>query len=93
MKPAKKDIQSVVAKELPEFTGECSNLTADQLNARLAQLAKDGEAVSEAKDADPWLETARAQVSELAGPYNDAKKAVRMKSQYIISLLKDRGNA
>lgn len=91
MKSPKKDIQSVVAKELPEFTSECSNLTVDDLNYRLAQLAKDGEAVAEAKDADPWLETARAQVTELSGPYRDAKKTIQMKSQYIIALLKDMG--
>jgi len=87
----KKSVEQVVQEEMPEFAAEVASLSKEELNARLAQLAKDSEAVEQAKDGDQELEGARALASELAAPYRDGKKAIRTKSKYIISLLKDRG--
>lgn len=87
----KKTVQEVVQAEFPEFVNEVSVLTPDQLNNRLATLAKNLEESETAKEQDEELEDAKATASELAAPYRDAKKALRAKSKYVISLLKEKG--
>lgn len=87
----KKTVQEVAQAEFPEFVGEVSGLTADQLNNRLATLAKNLEESETAKEEDEELEEAKLTASELAAPYRDAKKALRVKSKYIIGLLKEKG--
>lgn len=82
-----------LTKENPEFVAEVGGLSVEQLNARLAQLAKDGEAVEDAKEADEALEVAKAEASDLAAPYRDAKKAIRLKGRYVISLIREKGGA
>jgi len=78
-------------KDNPEFISEVEKLDVMALEKRLSDLAKDAEEVEDAKDADEALEQARAQAIELAAPYRDAKKAIRMKMRYVINLIKDKG--
>lgn len=80
-----------VEKELPEFVNEVAGLSVDDLNGRLSQLAKDFEAVEEAKEADEALQEARNTAKELGAPYRDGKKAIRLKSGYIVALIKEKG--
>ena len=80
-------------KENPEFVSEVSALSGEELNSRLAQLAKDIETVQDRKEADEDLASAQEGVRQMLAPYTDAKKALRAKSQYIIALLKDRGES
>lgn len=87
----KKTIEQVVAKEMPEFAQEAATLSADDLSGRLAQFAIDFDEVEKAKEADEELENTRKKLSELGAPYKDSKKALRLKSKYIISLLKEKG--
>jgi len=87
----KKTLQEKIQEEMPEFAGEVSGLSVDQLNARLANLAKDGEKNEEAKEDDEDLENAQAEAKELGAPYRDAKKAIRLRSRYIIFLIKEKG--
>lgn len=87
----KKTIQEVIQAEFPEFVQEVGGLGADELNRRLATLAKNLEESETAKEEDQELEEAKATAAELAAPYRDAKKAIRAKSKYIISLLKEKG--
>ncbi len=91
MSKPKKSIQETVQKEMPEFAAEVAELSVDELDFRLAQNAKDTEGVEQAKDEDLSLEEARALASELAQPYREAKKALGLKSKYIISLIKEKG--
>lgn len=87
----KKTLEEAIKDTNPEFAAEVAGLSVDDLNSRLAQLAKDGEAVAESKEADEELEQARARATELAAPYRDAQKAIRLKSRYVISLIKEKG--
>lgn len=87
---SKKDVQSQVREELPEFAEALANLTASELNERLATLAKNAEELQEAKEADDELASARERSTELGAPYRDGKKMIRLKSRYVISLLKER---
>jgi len=87
-----KSLEQQVKEEMPEFVSEVASASTEQLDARLAQLAKDLEAVNDAKEADEELKEARETASAMAQPYRDAKKHIALKSRYIVSLLKDRGN-
>lgn len=93
MARAKKSVQEKVQTEFPEFSTEVAALTEDQLNGRLATLAKNLEESETAKENDGALEDAQALSSELSAPYKDVKKAIRLKTKYIISLLNDKGKA
>lgn len=78
-------------KELPEFCDEVAGLSVDQLNARLAQNAKDYSEVNKVKEADQGLSDAREAAKLANAPYVDAKKSLRLKSEYLIQLIKDKG--
>lgn len=91
MARAKKSVQEKVQTEFPEFATEVAVLSVDQLNNRLATLAKNLEESETAKENDSDLESAQATAAELSAPYKDAKKAIRLKTKYVISLLTDKG--
>lgn len=78
-------------KEMPDFCDAVASLSVDELNARLAQLAKDAEQVRQAKEADDDLAEAQEKATLLAAPYRDGKKAIQLKTSYLISLIKDKG--
>lgn len=86
-----KSVSVQIHKDNPEFADACNSLSVEQLNARLAAIAKDAEAIEDAKESDAGLEEAKALVSELSAPYRDGKKAVRLKMRYLIYLLKEKG--
>jgi len=87
----KESLVNKVQKEMPEFTSEVVGLSVEQLNARLSQLSKDAMACEDAKEADEELSTALANASELGAPYRDVKKAIKLKSRFILSLITDKG--
>ncbi len=90
MSKPKKSLEQTIRDDMPEFAEEVQGITEVELNERLAQLAKDAEAVNDAQDADEDLQEARDKASQLNAPYVDSKKAVRLRSRYIILLLKQR---
>ena len=87
----KKSNRESVQEEYPEFANEVDALSVDQLNNRLATLAKYLEESETAKENDEALEEAKTASSELAAPYRDAKKAIRAKTKYVIATLKEKG--
>lgn len=91
MARAKKSLEEKIQEDMPEFAGEVAGLNVDQLNQRLAQLAKDAEANEQAKEDDEELEEAQKHASELGAPYRDAKKAIRLRSRYIIKMIGEKG--
>lgn len=93
MARAKKSVQETVQKDFPEFSSEVAALSEAELNGRLATLAKNLEESETTKENDGALEDAQALASELSAPYKDVKKAIRLKTKYVISLLNDKGKA
>lgn len=91
-KNVKKDLTQTVMADFPEFADEVQALPdAAQLNARLASLSRDLNAVSEAKGADEDLRQAKEHSRELGAPYRDAAKALNLKSKFIILTMRNRG--
>ena len=90
-KAPKADFRTKFTKEFPEFASEVQAATSENLDNRLAELAKGREAIEVAKDEDEALEEAQETATALAAPYRSAKRTVNLKSKFIISVLKERG--
>ena len=87
-----KSLAEKVQEQYPDFAEEVEkSLTPEQMDARISSLQKQLEESEDHKDSNEQLKDARALVAELAGPYNDVKKAVRLKTKYLIELLKEKG--
>lgn len=86
-----KTVQEKVQAEYPEFVESVLGLSVEQLEKRLSDYAKNRDEVEESKKADEELETAKAVCAEMAAPYNDALKAINLKSKYIVALVKEKG--
>jgi hypothetical protein len=89
----KKTVAEKVQADFPEFSTEVANLTVEELNTRLSNMVKELEESESHKEDNEALEEAKALASELAAPYRDVKKAVHLKSRYIVGLLRDKGKA
>jgi hypothetical protein len=77
-------------KKNPEFVAEVTGLSLEDLDTRLANLAKDAYRVQEAQEDDEDLAEARETASGLAAPYRDAKQAIKQKSAYLAELVSER---
>lgn len=73
----------------PEFVREVRTLQPSDIDGRLATLAKNAEEVEQAMEADDKLNLARAQASEFAAPYRDAKKLLKLKTKFLVQLLQE----
>lgn len=80
-----------VQKEYADFAQEVESLTVAQLEDRIVGMQKALEESEEHKENNEALKAARAEASELSGPYRDVKKAVRLKTKYILELLAEKG--
>lgn len=74
--------------EYPEFVLEVVRLTPEELKARVVQLQQALKESEAFREEDDDLKSARAAVSEFNAPYRDVKKAVKLKTSYILELLK-----
>ncbi len=74
----------------PEFVKEVNNLSVEQIDKRLAELAKSADDVQQAKEADEQLALAKDQAKEFGAPYREAKKALALKTAYVVGLIKER---
>jgi hypothetical protein len=90
-KKEKLSFEQQFQKDNPDFASEVAGLSVQDLNNRLAELAKANEWNETKKEEDEDLEKAKGLASELAAPYRDEKKALRVKSKYVIGLIKEKG--
>lgn len=74
-----------------EFMESVMGLSNKELEARISQMQKALDESEEHREANEALKNAKDEVKLLSGPYNDVKKAVKLKTKYIIDLLKEKG--
>jgi len=74
-----------------EFKEEVDRLSVQQLEARISRMQKDLDESREHKKNNDALNKVKAEKAELEGPYNDVEKAVKVKTKYIIELIKEKG--
>ena len=83
-------LKTKAQKDYPEFTDSVDSLKLADLESNLLRLAKYREETEMAKKKDLGLEKAREEVAELQAPYNDAIKALKVKTAYLGLLIQDR---
>lgn len=91
MKKEKLTFEQKVQKDMPEFTGVVDGLSVDQLEKRLSDIAKATEILEQKKEQDEELAKAKANAAELGAVYRDGKSANRVKTRYIVGLIKEKG--
>jgi len=69
-------------KEYPDFASEVESLKPDELKARVVQLQQALQESELALEAD--------EAREFAAPYLDVRKAVKLKTAYILGLLNEK---
>lgn len=74
-----------------EFKEEVDTLSIAQLEDRVVALQKGLDESRVHKEENIALKNAKDEVAELSGPYNDVEKAVKVKTKYIIELIKEKG--
>lgn len=93
----KKSLQEQVRSKYPEFPEAVDGLSVEDLKKRVLSYSKENENVNDelARLNEPGnaLYIAKAAVSEIAGPFNDAKKAIKMKISYLVQLIEEKGGS
>jgi len=74
-----------------EFISTVSGLSTEQLKSRITSLQTELRESEDHKEENEQLKNARQLVSELSGPYRDVQKAVKLKTSYLIDLIRERG--
>lgn len=82
-----------IESEFPDFQSEVVGLPVQQLEKRIADMQK------ELQDAADFQEEKRgeeirnlaAELKEARGPFTDVKKAVGLKTKYLVTLIREKG--
>lgn len=74
-----------------EFADEVRGQSVQALEARITRMQKDLDESEEHRAQNVSLNNAKDEVKELSGPYNDVRKAVKLKTKFIIELIKEKG--
>lgn len=76
-----------------EFKEEADRKSVKDLEDSIVRLQKGLDESRLHKEENVALRNAKDEVAELSGPYNDVEKAVKIKTKYMIELLKEKGKA
>lgn len=74
-----------------EFSDEVIRLSIPQLEARISSLQKQLDESEEHMKNNEALNQIKAEKKELEGPYRDVRSAVKLKTKYLIELIKEKG--
>jgi len=74
-----------------EFKEEVDRLSVPELEKRITSYQKQLDESREHKKNNEALAKVSAEKSTLEGPYKDVEKAVKIKTKYIIELIKEKG--
>jgi hypothetical protein len=86
-----KTLREKTEKEFPDFVKEVDGLNIQEMEKRISNYAKELEDSEQHKEDNQALKDAHAEVTELAGPYKDVKKAVKVKTRYLIASIREKG--
>jgi hypothetical protein len=90
-----KTLVEKIEAEYPDFQSEVVGLPIPQLEKRIADMQK------ELQDAADFQEEKRGEeiqnlvneLKEARGPFTDVKKAVSLKTKYLVTLIREKGGA
>lgn len=86
-----RSILEKVDLEYPGFSDEVMRLDIQQLEKRIANYAKELEDSENHKAENQLLNNAKEQYEELRAPYKDVKKAISLKTKFLVHLIRERG--
>jgi hypothetical protein len=75
----------------PEFKDKVAALSAEEINNTLAQVAKDQEALEQAKEDDEDFQAKKEAAKEAGEVYREGRKVNRLKIQFCVRVLRDMG--
>ena len=75
-----------------EFKEEADRKSLTELEDSIVRLQKGLDESRIHKEENIALRNAKDEVAELSGPYNDVEKAVKIKTKYMIELMKEKGS-
>jgi hypothetical protein len=75
-----------------DFKDTISGSTVDEINARIAEVAKSEEENQKAKKDDQDLAEKKAQATEAGAQYKEASKMNRLRIRYAMRVLGDKGS-
>ena len=88
-----KTLQEKVDAKYPQYSAEVMGLSVPQLDQRIATLQKtleDAVQFQEEKNGEA-LKSLAAQLKDLKADLGDVRKAVALKTKYLVSLVKEKG--
>ena len=86
----KQSIKQKVQKEMPEFASEVEGLDLQQLATRVAAIQQAMSELEDTKEADTDLEAALEVAKELGAPYRDAKASMKLRTKFLVTLMKEK---
>lgn len=88
-----KTLQEKVDAKHEGYSAEVMGLSIPQLDQRIAELQKaleDSETHKEEKQGEA-LRGLKEELKSINGPYSDVRKAVALKTKYLVSLVREKG--
>lgn len=92
---APKTLADKVENKYPGYPAEVIGLSVQQLEKRIADMQKgleDAANFQEEKNGEA-IRSLGAQLKDLKDDYNDVKKAVVLKTKFLVSLVREKGGA
>jgi len=94
---AKKSVKQQIQEKHEYFSDAVDSMGVDQLKTQILSYTKETENVTKALEqlCEPGeaLYLAKAAVSEITGPINDTKKALKLKISYLALLVEEKGGS
>lgn len=90
---APKTLMEKLDSQFPGFVDEVSGLSVQALEKKVADYQKSLEDSENHKSANEPLRVAREQLKELNAPYSEVRKAIGLKTKYLIQTIREKGGA
>lgn len=90
-----KTLMEKVDEKYPNYSQEVMGLSVEQLDKRIVEMQKtleDSENHKEEKQGEA-LKKLKEDMKTINGPYADVKKAVALKTKFLVSLVREKGGA
>lgn len=85
------DIKKIIARLPSGYVEETAGMDGSQLRSEIIKAEASLREVDKEQKADEKLQGAKELLKDLAGAYNDARKAQRAKIAYTLHMLEERG--
>jgi hypothetical protein len=78
-------------KDYPDFCETVDRLSVEELDKRLLDYTKERQKVEDELKNKKEIIQKRDELKEMTGPYTDVQKALKVKMQYVLHLIGEKG--